>query len=508
MRVSKSIRFALSVAAFAISTTAFADVNNLLSKIPPGANAIAVINVKGVIETPMGKQNNWKEKLADAYAAKPLIVPPDATQVVLAAWINPSSMRPVWEASVMELSRAPSMERIAKAERGFTETVADKPAAWSPINAYFIRLDSRLLGALSPADRQYLARWANQSGSVGDVVSPYLQSAINGMDPATDYLFAFDLQNAVSPKRVRRRIALDEFDCLVGKNVDAEKFGATLGSLKGVNLQVDITDAAAGKGVIEFGQSAAPLAPYAKALTIEALGKFGVAIDDFQNWDASAKGNTITLSGKLSREGLRELFSIVDPPSPVQTADPDSPATADKQAASGAPAAPADNDDPTAAASKSYYGAVGEIIDGLNVKIRRAPSMIQSGTYIARDARRIDRLPILHVDPALIQWGTSVSTQIDQLAGTLSVGGFQARSNTIGIQNAQINTINDADYSAVAQVDPNDAVNRINVTRQRRAALAAAKAQTGQAATQLLRDIETSRAQVRAAMTQKYNTNF
>jgi len=486
----------------AISATAVADVNNLLSRIPPGANAIAIINVKGVVDTPMGKQYKWKEKLADAYATKPLIVPPDATQVVLAAWINPANMRPIWEASVIELSRAPSMERIAKAERGFTESVADKPAAWSPINAYFVRLDSRILGALSPADRQYLARWANQSGSLADVVSPYLQSAVSRMDSATDYLFAFDLQNAVSPKRVRRRLALDEFDCLAGKKIDPEKFSALLGSLKGVFLQVDINESAMGKGIIDFGQSAASLAPFAKDLVLEAMGKFGVGIPDFQDWDVSVKGNTVTMSGKLSRDGLRELFSIVDPPSPVQTAEPDNPPTAEE------PATPARNDDPTATASKRYFDAVGNVIDGLNVKIRNAPSMIQSGTYIARDARRVDRFPILHVDPTLVQWGTSVSTQIDQLAGTLATGGFQANSNTVGIQNAQINLIDDGGYSPAAQVDPNNAVNQINVTRQRRAALAAAKAQTGQAVAQILREIETSRAQVRAAMTQKYDVNF
>ncbi len=501
MRAAAFLRIALPAYLLAIGSIARADVKTLLSRIPPGANTIAVIDVNGVINTPMGKQNHWKEKLADAYAAKPLVVPPGALKLVLASWIEPATMRPVWEASAIELDKAPSMEKIAKAERGFAESVADKPAAWSPINAYFIRLDSRILGALCPADRQFLARWANQSGSVGDVVAPYLQSAVDGMDPSTDYLFAIDLQNAVSPKRVRRRIALDEFDCLAGKNVDADKFSAALGSLKGVTLQVDINDDAVGKGTIDFGQSAAPLAPYAKPFVLEALGKFGVGLDDFQNWDASVKGNSITLSGKLSTEGLRELFSIVDPPTPMHTGDADAPASADK------PAAPAaNNDEPTAAATKQYFEAVGSIIDGIGVKIRRAPSMIQSGTYIARDARRIDRLPILNVDPIMIQWGTGVSTQIDQLAGTMTVGGFQARSSTVGIQNAQIDYMNDD--SATAQVDPNDAVNRQNVTRQRRAALAAAKAQTGQSVTQLLRDIETSRAQIRAAMTQKYKIGF
>lgn len=159
------------------AASTLADVSDLLGRIPPGANAIVVIDVDGVVTSPLGLRNNWKEKLADAYAAKPLIVPPNARKVVMASWIEPTSMLPIWEASVMELSGAPSMERIAKSERGFVDTLAGKQAAWSPINAYFLRLDGRLLGALCPADRQFAARWAGQDEATGKLVSAYLRSA-------------------------------------------------------------------------------------------------------------------------------------------------------------------------------------------------------------------------------------------------------------------------------------------------------------------------------------------
>src|SRR5262245_23112106 len=87
-----------------VAGTALADVNDLLSRIPPGANAVGIIDVDGVVTSPLGLKNDWKKKLANAYAAKPLIVPPDAKRLVYASWIEPTTMTPVWEASVIELA--------------------------------------------------------------------------------------------------------------------------------------------------------------------------------------------------------------------------------------------------------------------------------------------------------------------------------------------------------------------------------------------------------------------
>lgn len=483
------------------ASAAVADVNDLLSRIPPGANAVGIIDVDGVVTSPLGLKNDWKKKLSNAYAAKPLIVPPDAKKLVYASWIEPTTMTPVWEASVIELSNAPSMERIAKKERGFVDTIGDKQAAWAPINAYFVRLDTRLLGALTPADRQFTTRWAQLSGSRGELVSPYLQAAVNGIDPKTDYLFAFDLSNAVAAKRARMRLMSGEFESLIGKPFNVSKVCDTIASIKGVTLQVDVDDQATGRCSVDFGKPASGLGDIAKPLLLEMAGRVGASIDDFDGWKATTKDNSVVLAGNISNDGLRRLFSIVDPPSPRGTGAADEPAASNSKGSGDAVPA-----GPTATASKQYYDAVSGIIDNIGTLIRRAPSMTQSGTYIGRDARRIDRLPIMNVDPELLNWGQFVSGQMMNLASVCTTGGLNARSTTLGILDPSVSEY-DTDMGAEA-IDPNDGINAINVTRERRAALADAKAKTAQSASGILSQIEGSRGQIRIAMTQRYKTDF
>jgi len=477
--------------------------SSLLSRIPPGANAIALIDVDKLLKSPLGVKEKWKEKLKNDFATTPMLVPPNAARLVLASSIDPNTVAPMWEVSVIELTTTPSMEKIAKAENGYVDTIAEKQAVWSPANAYFVRLDSKVLGTVAPANRQFAARWARQ-GASGNAVSPYLQAAADSMDDKTAYLFAMDLEDVTSPRKVRRRVESESFESLAGKNLDPEKVAQVISSLKGVTLRVSVDDSASGIGVVDFGRSPALLADVAKPLLLEILDQCGAAVDDFNDWNVAVKDNAIVLDGKLSKDGLRKLFSIVNPPNPnaagvLEDGQPAAP-TPERSAYTTA----------VAAASKQYYTTVSDIIDNVGKKVRNSSSMTQGATWVARDAQRIDRLPILNVDPDLVKWGIDVSGGLNDIAATVGVGGLNARSATVGIQDAYSQGGGTASGYQMGRegINPNDSVDRRNVERQRRATLAAEKAKTGQAAVQILRQIDTSRATIRAAMTQKYKVQF
>ncbi len=478
--------------------------SGLLSRIPPGANAIAFIDVDKLLKSPLGVKEKWKEKLKNAFAATPMLVPPNAARLMLASSIDPNTVAPIWEVSVIELTTTPSMEKIAKAENGYVDTIAEKQAVWSPANAYFVRLDSKVLGTVAPANRQFAARWARQGGAPGDSVSPYLKAAADSMDDKTSYLFAMDLEDVTSPRKVRRRLESGSFESLAGKNIDPEKLGQLFASLKGVTLRVSVDDAATGMGIIEFGRSPAMLADVAKPLLLEILEGCGAAIDDFNDWNVAVEGNAIVLGGKLTKDGMRKLFSIVEPPSPNAAG-----VSGDGETAAARSEEKADAN-AVVAASKQYYTTVSDIIDNVGKKVRNSSSMTQGATWIARDARRIDRLPILNVDPDLVKWGIDVSGGLNDIASTVGVGGLNARSATVGIQDAYSQGGGTASGYQMGRegINPNDSVDRRNVERQRRATLAAEKAKTGQAAVQILRQLDTYRATIRAAMTQKYKVQF
>src|SRR5262245_6269296 len=240
-RVSRFTGFSLLVA-IVCAGPVVADVGNLANRIPPGSNAVAYVNVKALVGSKLGTQEKWKEQLADAYATRPMVVPPNAKEVVMASWIEPATLDPVWEVSVIETTTTISMDRIARDEKGFTDPLGGKMAAWTPMNAYYVRLEERLLGVVCPADRQFAARWVAQSSPGADVLSPWLRDAVKGIDAKTHYLFALDLRDAVSEKRVRGRLAMDEFDCLAGKEIDARKLSECVASVKGLALTAEVGD--------------------------------------------------------------------------------------------------------------------------------------------------------------------------------------------------------------------------------------------------------------------------
>jgi hypothetical protein len=502
MRIHRLARISIFAAVFCCAVRAAqADDANLLSRIPPGANAVAIIDVDKILNSPMGIKEKWKDKLKNAYASKPLMVPPSARRLVLAALIDPSTMQPAWEVSVMEMKTAPSMKSIAKAEGGFADTISEKQAVWSPINAYFIRLDTQLLGTVAPANRQFTARWARRGASQGDNLSPYLQRATASIDDNTSYLFAMDLEDATSLGKVRRRIDMGDFESVADKTENAAKIASVVASIKGISLRVSIGKEPVGSGIIEFGRPTAVLADFAKPLLLEVLGKFGASIDGLDTWKVTATGNNLTLSGKLPVEGLQQLLSIVDPPSPLPTADSDD-ETGTANSSNEAPK----SDTAVAAASQQYFAAIAKIIDNTGKKIRTSTSMTQGAKWVAGDARRIARLPIVNVDPDLVNWGTDVCARLNDLASAVGVGGLQARSRAVGIQDA--NVIGTHSEELEIRSDPNDRINQQNVKRQRLAASAEQKAQTAQVATRMLADIEQTRSQIRSAMVAKYNVNF
>lgn len=474
----------------------------LLSRLPHGANAIVIIDVEQILSSPMGVKGHWKENLKNAYAEKPLIVPPNASRLALASMINPSTMQPEWEVSVMELRTTPSMKKIARAEDGFQETIADKQAVWSPIDAYFLRLDSRMIGTVAPANRQFAARWARDGGSQAANLTPYIQQAAGLMDAKTSYLFAMDLQDAASPDKIRRRIEMGDFDYLADEKVDAEEIASVFAGIRGVTLRVSIGDEAVGSGVVEFAGSTAPLKDFAKPMILQALGGFGAAIEGLDTWKVAVKGNSITLSGKLPTEGLRQLFSIVDPPSPLPTDDSDD----DESETSKTAQASDKSDAAVVAASKSYYAAITKITENVGKKIRGSTAPTEGAKWVAADARRIGRLPIMNVDPDLVAWGTDVTMQLNELASAVGIGGFQVRSRAVGIQDAYVSGTHSSELEI--RSDPNDRIAKQNVRRQRLAASAEQRAQTSQIATKIMMEIEASRAQIRTAMVQRYNVEF
>lgn len=518
MQLTNSLRngmvLGLALTILAGADPARAEFKDLLRRIPGEANTLLVVDVEKVLKSPLAIGAGWPQAQQEAYAAKPMVVPPGTTRVVLAAQLEPGTLRSLWEVSVMDLGQAPSIEAIARAEGGYLDRLAEKPAAWSPIDAYFVQLDPKVLGVVTPANRQFAARWVRQKQTLaGAFISTYLALAGTAVDQGAAVVFAVDLEDWTSIARVQWRMRTDPPQCVADRKVDMKAISTVLTSAKGLVLRVKVGEEATAEGEIEFGTDPTPLGDLAKPLLLELLARAGATMPELESWDFRVQGQKIQVSGKLSPEGLRRLFSVVDPPAPLDLAGaPSAPEGAPKEPAPKQPVEkqPAQESpkDTMATASQKYYKAVTDILDKLQKQMgvgAKSASLADTSSWMKRDARRVNRLPILGVDPDLVAWGSTVSTRLTEAAHILSVGQLDTIARTTGIQSADAGL---GDYDFDGNYTGRASTETDIVRRQRQQAATEEKSKALSSAAEIIKDLAGSRQKLRMEMTNRYGVEF
>jgi len=263
-----------------------------------------------------------------------------------------------------------------------------------------------------------------------------------------------------------------------------------LGTLKGLTLDVTVANDIRGKVTVQFDRDAAKLRTGAKPLMIAILNAAGMRMDDVREWAFVTSGTQVKAEGKLSRETLRRLLSTVQSPIPAAT-------TAQKPAG-GDPKAPAD----PAVASQRYYKAICASLD----QLRAGASPGDTAVWIRNTARRIDQLPILNVDPALVEWGAMVGMKLKQGAAVMGVSQTQINSRVAGVMDP---SYGDSSYDNNGYYVSNyDSVGAENARRQRRQVALEQRGQAQNQALTIVNAIAETRPKIRAEMVAKYKVEF
>ena len=145
-------------------------------------------------------------------------------------------------------------------------------------------------------------------------------------------------------------------------------------------------------------------------------------------------------------------------------------------------------------------------------------SLSDSSRWLQRDARRIDRLPLLNVDPELVAWGVEVSLRLREVSSVFDVGFMQTRAGINAVQGNYRDTyvphttggdgyLGGGDSDADEQSARQRADMKAKSAEMRQAAQQQ-KAQSYQAAQQIIQTGRGSRAQMRALLTERYRTEF
>jgi hypothetical protein len=378
---------------FLSTKTTFGQFDDLMLRVPGGANALVLIDVDGVFNSPMGLSKGWKANFERKWSEQPILLPPEAKRFVLASHLDPlDNMRTQWEAAVVDLAVPIPMTTIARAEGGYLETIDSTPVVWTPSHAYIAQLDSNLLGIAYPDDRQAVARWLTlaKTGQLPPL-SRYLKAATKRLRSAGQIVLAVDLSNVAQPHRMDR--ALKESGVLDGKNVSPMVVAQTLSSLQGVTLSIDFQSQPMAEARVNFGANIRAIKPIAKDLVFTAMSRLGIPVEDSKAWKVTVDTDSITLRGVLTEAGLRRISGLLElPTSKFSTLAKESESKEDPAKA-------------TVDASLRYFKTLAKLVDdlkaGLNTDAKTA--------WYEKTARKIDQMPILHVDDELLAFGASTA---------------------------------------------------------------------------------------------------
>jgi hypothetical protein len=488
--------------AIALVLPARAQFRELVAKLPKSANAVVLLNVDKALDSPMGIREGWKKKIEKSFAAGMIRVPPQATDFVLASQIDLEFMQPIWSAAVMNLSENVSIPQIAERRGGTLDQLENLSGAALPNDTYVVRFAPRTVGAMQPANRQSVLRWIREvQGGKGEV-SPYLQKAAGySDDAATDIIMAIDLDGALSWEWAAKYLKRNN-DRFKLSDADLKDAATVLGGVQGVRLGIRLADRPFGKLTVDFRTNPITMTAIAKPLIVQALADGGMKIDDLDDWKVEMGPTTISLSGYLTTSGLRRAMAIIETPTSSESVADKSPPQTSPEASLSV----------QAKASLDHYRAVVDMFDDLKKDMGSVANLASTQTYFDKYAKRIERLPILNVDPEVLSYSAFVASSLRAASGAVRNMGIQS-----GVRQAEIvsSGAGGASYGRYGMYGGYAAVNSYDRTSdaraaesQRRVVRAEEKADMATNVQQLRAGVVSATTDIRRKMTQKYQVEF
>jgi hypothetical protein len=486
----------VAVILFSYSATSFGQVAELAKYSPADANSLLLMNVSKIKQSKMATSPEFRNNLEKARASGLTPLPTTSQSVMISSLIDVSTWNPNLSVAVFDLNQNVDISAIAQQYNGLMDEVGGKKSVLLPRNAYLIQLGEKSAGVISPANRQVVSRWVNNSGGSLNNLSPYLQSAVE-RTKVSDLVQAFDLEGAIPKLVVAGKVKSSPiFSKSSAQEVDQAI--VLLQSLKGLTLEVLFSDKADARLVVDFEAQVAGsvLETQGKAILIEAMSDAGLMIDDLESWSGRADKNRYILQGTLSLNGLRHVLRLVT--LPIGNFATESNSGQEKTASAkgndeGSNTKAGVEQSQMAYVSQQYFRSVQSVFDEID-KMTKKEDMALSryAKWFEHWADEIDALPILNVDPELLDYSQKLSTNFRQCSD--AVAGVKTQATSRG---AQV-------WNGVGEyyVWSNDAGNTRNAIRKEEMAKGVTNVRT------IFRDLQADNQTIRRAMTSKYNVEF
>jgi len=395
------------VAVLGSGTCADADESwqTLLNRAPAETNVLVMIDADKVRASRFAQSTGWNSADKAIGGLRSILPRDEIHRCLFAAHVNLVDFSPRWEIGVLEMKSASSLAKLAPGIDGAHERFGTTTGLRLPRGAFLLQLEPRLFGVLAPADRQRAARWSRAPVATPSLESAYLAKiAAFPETVGTEIMLGLDLTDAIDVARAKQ--VLSESPTLREAKIDPNVAAEIISSLEGLALGVRVLSQATGMIRVDFTVDPAPLAEVMKPLLLERLSARGMMIEDFSDWKPSIQGKTAFLGGNLSPGGLSLILSLVEPELPVAKPAAIAP-TANTAPVNTATKMMADK----AALSRRYFAQVSELVTEVRFpKLEMKTAVF--GTWIDRQARRIDELPMLDVDPDLLDYAQGVAKSL------------------------------------------------------------------------------------------------
>ncbi len=379
----------------AVAPIASAQLPQLVTRVPATANAIAIVNAQAV--------------RSGQLAASVIALPEGIEWYLLAAEMDFEYMQPLWEVAVAYLPEGLAMKDVAAHSGGRLDRLAGSQAVERPNDSYVVSFGPRVVGAMSPANRQNVIRWVRESKvRKAAEFSPFLAAAVQvagegaASDGANQLVIAFDLAGLLAPAEVS--FALASSQALADAGVDVEQAAKIVAGVVGVRLEIELKDPPQARLWLKFEEDPSPLAEVAKPLLVEILTKRGARIDSLPRWKVRTEKQAIVLEGQLSPGGLRRVHSLLSGPVGPWTKPANDYSSAENVVGE---------------ASRDYFQSVTGYLNDLFLDGPRPQSMHQISMWVERYAHKIEDLDATHVDPDVTSFATDVVMSLREIGSVV-----------------------------------------------------------------------------------------
>ena len=475
------------------------DLSALRPWIPEDINAVGVVRAAELLKSPRAVKEGWQHTASEGFLGGAFTLPPDCELFVRATRFRPGPGDD-WSVAILQFNRPVDIQHVAEREGATVQQVFSRPAILSKRNCFFAVLGPQLLGVVSPAYRQDLARWIERGQrKLDSTLNRYLDEVLLGQSAGVT--LAIDLTEMFDPARLKPRLMT--MGAMIGKQNDVDRIASRIMAVRGLRLDVYVTEETNAALTLDFANAIGNDGPLMRAILLEAMGDLGVSLDSFAGSHETVDGSSLRLAAKLSDEDLRRVMSLLLSPHPVD-APPTPPApqvTATSPAPRPSPRVSTDN-------NVKYFRAVDQILQDLTKANRNAKDYARTATWHENFANKIDQLSTLAVDPDLVAYGESVSSKLRNLAASLRGVGIDVNTlNNAVVYKTKVNPgweqVGWWTYGyqpATWEVDSN-----LDKVREQQAQAVMAGAKARDTIWQIIND---DRGRVINAMTQKYGSTF